>query len=76
MRNNNYKYLKDVSFLTKLAKLPLLSSLVKISFLDWEENIIKQIESQVISGNINIDGNSAIRRTASLGLILEEDEDI
>ena len=76
MRNNNYKYLKDVSFLTELAKSPLLSSLVKISFLDWEENIIKQIESQVISGNINIDGNSAIRRTASLGLILEEDEDI
>ena len=76
MRNKNYEYLKDISFLTELAKSPLLSSLVRISFLDWQENIIKQIESQVISGNINIDGNSAIRRTASLGLILKENENV
>ena len=73
---NIYPYLNDISFLTQLAISPILSSLIKISFLNWQEEVIEQIEGKIISGNINIDGNSSIRRTASLNLILDEKESV
>ena len=35
---------------------------------------LKEIQSHILSGNINIDGNSAIRRTANLSVFIEENE--
>ena len=69
---NLYEYLKDESFLKKLDSLHIRENTIKITVLDWQENPIDNIEGLVSSGNININGDSAIRRTASLNLIIKE----
>ena len=69
---NLYEYLKDESFLKKLDSLHIRENTIKITILDWQENPIDNIEGLVSSGNININGDSAIRRTASLNLIIKE----
>lgn len=69
-----YPYLKDSSFLMDFAKEKNLEQIVKISILNYNEKTLREIQSHVISGNINIDGNSAIRRTANLTVFIEEDE--
>ena len=43
---------------------------VKVTLLSWEEEAIEEIQGKVISGNVNLDGNSAIRRTAQLSLFI------
>lgn len=72
MINNVYPYLRDTQFLKALSNEPILSCFVKIIFLDWQENPIKEIQQRILSGNINIDGQSSLRRTANLSFLLEE----
>ena len=67
-----YDYLNDSSFLKKLAKLHVKTYFVQITVLNWEEEPIDKIEEKVISANINIDGQSSIRRTANLSIALED----
>ena len=55
----------------KLTKSSVKKVYGKITLLDINEEPIQSIEGAVISGNINIDGKSAIRRTCSLNLIAE-----
>ena len=69
-----YPYLKDSSFLMDFAKEKNLEQIVKISILNYNEKTLREVQSHVISGNINIDGNSAIRRTANLTVFIEENE--
>lgn len=45
---------------------------VKIVSLSWNELPISTIEGYTTGGSINIDGNSAVRRTCSLTLITED----
>ena len=71
---NLYKYLKDEVFLKKLDSLHIRENIIKITVLDWEENPINDIEGLVSSGNININGDSAIRRTAQLSLFIPSSE--
>ena len=47
---------------------------VKVTLLSWEEEAIEEIQGKVISGNVNLDGNSAIRRTAQLSLFIPSSE--
>jgi len=44
MINNVYPYLRDTQFLKALSNEPILSYFVKIIFLDWQENPIKEIQ--------------------------------
>ena len=69
---NLYEYLKDEAFLKKLDSLRIRETTIKITILDWAENPIDDIEGLVSSGNLNINGDSAIRRTASLSLVIKE----
>ena len=69
-----YPYLKDSSFLMDFAKEKNLEQIVKISILNFNDKTLKEIQSLVLSGNIIIDGNSAIRRTANLSIFIEENE--
>lgn len=71
---NNYKYLSDKTFLKSIMDLKTITYFVKITFLDWQEKPIKQIEKQVISANFNVDGNSIIRRTGNINMLFEEDD--
>ena len=65
-------YLDDVSFLKQLAGLHIKEYFVNIIVLNWQEQEIEHIEGKVISANINIDGNSIIRRTANLSVVLDD----
>ncbi len=45
----------------------------KISLLDWAtENEIRNIEGRVTSGNVAVDGNSPVRRSCSLTMIVDK----
>lgn len=71
---NNYNYLKDKNFLKTLIKQHIVTYFVKITFLDWEEKPIKEIEKKVISANFNMNGRSIIRRTGNINLIFQEED--
>ena len=60
----SYGYLNDVAFLKELAKQHVKTYYVKISVLNWKEQPVTSIEGRVISANLNIDGQSSLRRTA------------
>ena len=71
--NNNF--LNDKSFLLKLDNEKNKKVFVKITVLNNNEIPIQDIEGKIIAGgNINIDGTSAMRRTASISFIAEEGE--
>ncbi len=67
-------YLNDTSFLKYIAGLHIKEYFVKISILDWKENFIQDIQGKVVSANINIDGNSIIRRSANISMIVDNDQ--
>lgn len=66
------KYLQDTSFLKQLAGFHIKEYFVKIIVLNWQEEELQNIEGKVISANINIDGNSIIRRTATLSVYIDD----
>lgn len=70
--NVRKKYLQDTSFLKQLAGFHIKEYFVKIIVLNWQEEEIQNIEGKVISANINIDGNSIIRRTATLSVYIDD----
>ena len=75
MRINNYPYLKDSDFLQQIDKLKIANHYAKIIVLNWDENPIQDIQGRIISGSINIDGTSSMRRTCNLSLYSEGKED-
>lgn len=71
---NNYPYLTDTSFLLDIDLERLKDQYVKIIVLNFDEKPIREIQGRVLSGNINIDGNSAVRRTCNLSMVALENE--
>ena len=65
-------YLNDISFLKQVAGLHIKDYFVKITVLNWKEDPIQDIQGKVISASINIDGNSIVRRTATLSIYLDQ----
>jgi len=61
--------LYDKDFLLALDQSQNKEIYCKIIALNWEENPIAEITSNIVSGTINIDGSSAVRRTANLSLV-------
>lgn len=70
----NYPYLKDSAFLQVIDKLQNKEQYVRITLLDFVEKPIRTIQGQVISGSINLDGTSSIRRTCNLTMVAQEYE--
>ena len=70
----DYPYLFNSDFLLEIDKMRIKTQYIKITLLTWNEDVIEEIQSQTISGNLNLDGNSAIRRTANLSLFIPEQE--
>ena len=70
----DYPYLFNSDFLLEIDKMRIKTQYIKITLLTWNEDVIEEIQSQAISGNLNLDGNSAIRRTANLSLFIPEQE--
>ena len=67
-----YDYLNDTKFLQELTESKIKEQYVKITVLDWDEHILQQITGKTLGGSINVDGTSAMRRTASIQLIADE----
>ena len=74
MSKNNFPYLNDKTFLKNFDELKLKQQYVKLVVLTFNEVPIKQIQGRLISGNINLDSSSSMRRTGSLNLVLDDGE--
>ena len=61
-----YPYLQDIDFLNKLYGQHNKTIYCNISSLSWNERCLQQIEGRVINGSMNINGDSAVRRTANV----------
>ena len=64
--------LLDKDFLKSLDLEKNKEIYAKIISLDFYENPIESIEGKVTGGNINIDGNSSVRRSCSLTLVSDQ----
>ena len=62
----------DQNFLRRLDLVKNKSIYAKIILLNWNEEPIEEIQGKITSGSINIDANSAIRRTCSLSMVSEK----
>lgn len=71
---NNYPYLKDSSFLKSFDSIRNKEQYVKITVLNFEEKPIQAIEGRITGGTLNLDGNSAVRRTCNLSMVATDYE--
>ena len=71
---HNFPYLKDVDFLNSFDKTKLKQQFVKLIVLSFDEKPIAEIQGKVLSGNLSLDGSSAMRRTGNISLIADEYE--
>ena len=69
---NNYKYLKDSSFLQDFIREKLSEQFIKVTVLNLKEKPLREVQGRVLSGNVNLDGKSAVRRTCNLSMYVEE----
>ena len=67
----DYKYLKDDTFLKEVDNSHLKEQFIKITVLDWLERPIQEIQGIVTGGNLNIAGNSSMRRTCNLSVYVD-----
>lgn len=67
-----YSYLNNSSFLLDFCKTRVLEQFVKITVLNFNEKPIQEIQGRVIDGNLNVDGQSAVRRTGNISVFVEE----
>lgn len=65
-------FYKDRRFLTELDNLKIKQQYIKITVLSWQEQPIQEVQGICISGNLNISGDSSMRRTASLSVLADE----
>ena len=68
----NYPYIEDDNFLNEIEQSNIQELYAKVTLLDWEENPIQEIQGIVTGGNLNLDGQSCVRRTCNLSLFVEE----
>ena len=61
--------LLDLEFLRKLDLMRNKATYAKIILLTWDENPVYEIQGKITAGSINIDRDSAVRRTCSLTMV-------
>ena len=69
-----YKYSNDKDFLEQINNEHLKERYVKITILNWLEEPIQEIQGIVTGGNLNLDGNSNVRRTTNLSCYIDKAE--
>ena len=69
-----YEYSNDKEFLELIDNEHLKEQYVKITILDWLEEPIQEIQGIVTGGNLNLDGNSNVRRTTNLSCYIDKAE--
>ena len=69
-----FEYLNDMDFLTQLDKLHMRVQYAKIILLSFkDEEPIKEIQGSITSGNLSVNGSSAIRSTINLTMLASID---
>ena len=63
--------IQDKDFLLQLDKIKEKEIYARITALTFQEAPVEKIEGRVTPGSINVDGNSAVRRTCSLTIVAE-----
>ena len=71
---NRTEFLKDNHFLKMIDTLPVKQQYLKLTILDWNEESLNEIQGKAISGSLNIDGKSSLRRTANFTMFAQEDK--
>ena len=67
------EYENDEDFLREIDELHVKDILVKITVLTWkDERPLQEIQGHVISGELSIDKSSAVRRSGSLTVYVDE----
>ena len=70
-----YPYLNDSSFLKLFDRINNKEQFIKITVLTFnDEKPIESIEGRVTGGNLNLDGNSSVRRNGSISIIADKYE--
>lgn len=64
--------LLDKQFLYELNQFQHKDIYARIIVLNFDEMPLEQIEGRITGGSINIDGNSAVRRTCNLSLVAKD----
>lgn len=72
MISNFYPYLRDSDFLKKVDNYHSKTQLVKITLLDFDENIIREIQGEVTDGSVQLNAGQEFRRSADISLIADE----
>lgn len=65
-------FLTDKRFLNELDNLTVKEQYIRITVLSWQEDPIQEVQGKVISGSINLNGSSSMRRTGNLTIFAEE----
>lgn len=68
----SHRYLKDSSFLQELIGKQMSEQFVKVTVLNLNEKPLQEVQGKVLSGSVNLDGKSTIRRTCNLTMYVEE----
>lgn len=65
-----FEYLNDMDFLMQLDKLHMRVQYAKIILLTFADEVpIKEIQGTISSGNLSVNGSSAVRRTINLTML-------
>lgn len=67
-----YIYSTDDEFLQLINRQRIQDQYVKITLLDWNENPISEIQGLITGGSESLNGNSAVRRTCNLSVIVKD----
>ena len=67
-----YSYLNDLQFLKEIDLMKVKEQYVKITVLDSLERPLKEIQGTVLTGSLNLDGKSIIRRTCNLSVYIDK----
>ena len=67
-----YSYLNDLQFLKEIDLMKVKEQYVKITVLDSLERPLKEIQGTVLTGSLNLDGKSIIRRTCNLSIYIDK----
>ncbi|MBR4983873.1 MAG: hypothetical protein IKY94_15110 [Lachnospiraceae bacterium] len=59
-----------------IDEMPIKEKFVKLEVLNWDEEPIREIQGVLTGGNININGNSSVRRTCNCSFIISNEYNI
>lgn len=56
-----------------MDSIKIRDQFIKIIILNWAEQPIEEIQGRATGGSINLNGNSSIRRTANINILIDSD---